>query len=251
MNDYYKHLRPILIKITEKIKTGIIIAGFATLLSAPRYYHQVNYLLVHILKPALSQDELKLIFLYQLLSVLFICTFCSIVGLLYYERAGIEPFSKTLKASKIFPALVFGMALIPFSYFLADRYIIMAQPLIYPTKAIYAFLFPFSYSFPEEVIARLGLFTILAYILRAFRPRASLVWISLVISVFITVSGSLTKKSLGIQNIDPIPFLEVLAFGFLVSFISSELYHRKGFLSCVLFRFGLGIKFIVYLFIPR
>jgi hypothetical protein len=243
-----EHLRREFKSSLSRVRDGFIIAFIGMLFAAPQIYYQSPWV-YQKLKPKLDSSlQLDQFFIGNLLIMLSALLIIVLVGDLANRRAGLKPFAWP-GHKKLWPALGLGILFVPVSYFLYDHFLIGLVPEMFPKRLVYALLFPFSISFPDELFARFGFLALAAWVLKKVRGGP---WLG---NLFVAVIFSIFNYYDIVRFIEsPLerPEIVLLLLGaFVENLIAGALYLRRGLWASVAFQFGAGWKYLLYFLLFR
>lgn len=176
----------------------------------------------------------------QLLGVLFICLICSVVGILFakrYKLAGLGSL-QNLKQSLPF-VFAFGIGGAVVNLLLFDGHFRKVAPGYYPAIWYWALLVPVSQAISQEIIARLGMLTIIKGVVKNFWAA------NLLHAVFFAALGLRAFKLADVQiGFNYLTVYAVVA-AISASLIAGWLYRRYGLLTTIFAHMLYGLRIFV------
>lgn len=226
-----------------RVRDGILLAGFTLIIAFPHIYDQAHSLFPRIFSEPATPEKLKPYILAELILYFFSIFLFSLVGILANKRAELNPF-KSPGLKNILNPLILGICIIPLSYLLYDHLILALVPESYPHKLSFAIIYPFSASFPQEMVNRFGLLSLLAWVFGK-TPRNRILANLLCSAIIAGFSWFDFNRILH----SPLTLPELIMFllaVFITQYIAGALYLKYGFFSSLSFKFGLALKFPLF-----
>lgn len=240
-------LRPDQMK--SRVKLAIILSFLAMCSVIPMYFYQLRSLAENI---GLDQPPRSILALAMSQAIIFFgaALLSSLVGLLYAERLGLPGTGKTSDLKFWLPlGLAVGLLYTPFAYLLSDRRLMAGVPELFPRPWWWALAWLWGSAFSQEVVGRLGLFTIGVYFVRWFGFKGHPWPAMVVVGLFSMLSALMFNHRFQIGvRIDPSILKLSLVGVFLFQWLMCEVYLRKGLLAALSLHLGLKIKLLVYSF---
>ncbi|MFO8058637.1 MAG: hypothetical protein R6V10_15230 [bacterium] len=245
LNSLYR-LTPSQVK--SRVKAAFVISALTMFAACPKFFYQFRELVHRVSVEPASDLQIFKAALGQALILFAAALLSSLVGLLYADRLSLPGLGKFRNLKFWLPAaLVIGLCLTPLSYYLADRKLMNQVPEMFPDAMHWAMAWIAGSALSQEVIARLGLFTIAVYFLRWFNFKGH-PWPAILVVCLFTVMNFLILsyrfKLAG--RIEPGLLHLSLASSFVFQWVMCEVYLRKGFLAAVALHAGLKIKLLLY-----
>jgi len=229
-----------------RVRDGILLAGITLIIAFPHIYDQAHSLFPRIFSEPASPEKMKLYLLAEMILYFFSIFLFSLVGILANKRAELNPF-KPLGFKNILNPLIIGIITIPLSYFLYDHLVLALIPESYPHKLSFALIYPFSASFPQEMVNRFGLLSLLAWIFGK-KPRKRIL-ANILCSILLAGFSWFDFNRLFDSPLTSVELIMFLIGVFTVQYIAGVLYLKNGFFSSLSFKFGLALKFPLYFFL--
>jgi len=237
------HLRKELGTSFGRVRDGFILAFIGMLVSIPQVRYESVSLYQKMFNQAPTTEQLNAFFVGYLFMVLSTLVIMVLVGDLANRRAGTNPF-RWPGHKQIWPVIGLGLLFIPVIYFMYDHIILVLIPELYPPKLGYALLFPFSVSFPDELLVRFGFLGLALWVLRKIKGG------KVIANIFIAMLAALYDWYNLTHFIGtPLQGTEIaliLCGAFLENLIAGAFYIKHGFWSALAFSFGTGWKYLLY-----
>ena len=235
-------------EMKERIQNAIFLAAAAMLGSFPMFLYQYQHLSGYIFTPQPSEERLFYLSLIQSVIVFALAFLCALVGFLYSARLKLPKFGSPADALNWLSfGLALGLLFTPLSYFVLDREMMRLIPQMYPTHWPWAIGNMLGGAITQEVISRFGLLTIGIYLLDRWNFKGY-PWPAIALVSLFGCAGtyvSLLKFDLA-QRLFPSEIVLALIIVFILQWVFSEAYVRKGFLAAVCIHFGLSVRLLVY-----
>ena len=230
----------------RRIRDGFLLAGTGLIIALPHLYGQFYSMFPRLFSKPAGPERMQLLFIAELILYFFALFLFILIGILANQRAGLTPF-KSPGFRKIIYAFALGILLIPISYLLYDHLVLALIPETYPRKLAFALAYPFSIAFPQELLNRFGLLSLLAWIFGKSRRKKILA--NVLASVLLTAFAWADFYRLVDAPLSAIEIGFFLIGSLLLNLISNEIYLKNGFWAALAFKFGLTLKFPLYFFL--
>jgi hypothetical protein len=222
-----------------RLRQAAVVTGLGMLAGAPYLYY-----LSAIAQRAGVGARLRTVSVQDLLTsdfslLVLLLAMTSLVGCFLsrrYQLPGLGTLRDLRRAAA--PVLVGGLALGAATYLLFGRRFATLVPGYYPTSVVWALVLPFKAALVEEPVARFGMMTILAGLVR--RPWAA----NLAQAVFFT---ALNLKTLAFFGVAPGALAYAgLALTFAAHLGFGAMYARYGLVAAAATHFVVDLKFVVH-----
>ena len=235
-------------EVREWVQNAVLLAGAATLLAYPMFFHQYQRLLPGLTSRQLTLQQFHLLAMGNSFMLFAAAFLSSLMGFFYAHRLNLPGFGKFTDLLAWAP-LGLGACLIlaPPTYFFFDREMMRRVPELFPSPWPWALATMAGSAISQEVIGRFGLLTVGVYLLR-WRNFQGHPWPAMiVISLFSAASSFLFSSRFHLDHrMETYQLVVPLVSTFIMQWIFSEIYLRRGLLAAVGFHLGLAAKLVIY-----